>query len=161
MDQPKQAVALGTGADVGLGDRVVPAEHQRDRPGVDRVADDALDRCVRGDRIGRDHRRIAEVHHPERLERIDPGVEVHPAEAVACDPDCQRTEARARKARDKLVQGRADNGHIDPVEVVHRLCVGTGPERLQAAVVGAPVRFPALVRVDRRHRVPGCPIEAA
>ena len=103
MDQPERAVALGTGADVGLGDRVVPAKHQRDRPGVDHVADDALDRRVRGDRIGRDHRRVAEVHHPQRLERIDSGVEVHPAEAAARDPDRPRTEARPGSVCDKLV----------------------------------------------------------
>ena len=114
VDQPERAVALGTGTDIGLGDRVVPAEYERDRPGVDHIADDALDRRVRGDRVGRDHRRVAEVHHPQRLERIDPGVEVHPADGVAREPDRPRTEARAGKLRDELVQGRADDSHINP-----------------------------------------------
>ena len=130
VDQPERAVALGTGADIRLGDRMVPAEYERDRPGVDHVPDDALDRRVRGDRVGWDHRRVTEVHHPQRLEWIDPGVEVHPAEAVARDPDRPRTEARARMLRDELVQGRADDSHIDPGQVLNRLRVGTGPERL-------------------------------
>ena len=60
-----------------------PPSAERDRPGVDHVADEALDRRVReATGVGWDHRRVAEVHHPQRLERIDPGVEVHPAEAV-------------------------------------------------------------------------------
>ena len=117
VDQPELAVTLGTGADVGFGDGVVPTKDERDRPGVDHVADDALDRRVRGGTVGRDHRRVAEIHHPQRLERIDPGVEVHPSEAVARDPDRPRTQARARKPRDELVQGRADDGHIYPGQV--------------------------------------------
>ncbi len=84
-------MALGTTADVGLGDRVVPAEYERDRPGIDHLADDALDGHVRGGRIGRDHRRVAEIHRPQRLEWVASGVEVHPTGGVARDPDRERS----------------------------------------------------------------------
>ena len=60
-------MARGAGADVGLGDRVVAAEHDRDRPGVDDLADERFDRRVRAQRVGGDHRGVAVVDHPQHL----------------------------------------------------------------------------------------------
>jgi hypothetical protein len=43
MDEAERAVARGAGADIGLGDRVVAAEDDRDRARVDDLADELLD----------------------------------------------------------------------------------------------------------------------
>ena len=54
VDEPHRPVLGRAGANVGLRDRVVAAEHDRDRTRVHHLTHDALDRGVRGDGIARD-----------------------------------------------------------------------------------------------------------
>ena len=114
--RPERAVPLGAGADVRLGDRVVAAEHDRDRPRVDRLADGAQDGGVRGDRVGRDHGRVAEVDDAQLGHRVDAGLEVGSRQA-ARRPDRPRPEARSRPVGDELVHRRADDRDVDAREL--------------------------------------------
>ena len=79
VDQADRAVLGGAGADVGLGDPVVAAEHDRDRAGVEHLADRALDRRVGARGVGGQHRRVAEVDHPQLLEASIPASRCGPA----------------------------------------------------------------------------------
>ena len=65
VDERDRAVHRGDRADVGLGDRVVAAEHDRDRACSDDLPDDSLDRRVIAGRIGGDDGRVAEVDDAE------------------------------------------------------------------------------------------------
>lgn len=76
MQQRERPVALRAGADVGLGDRVIAAEDERDRSGAEHLADDRLDRGVRAHRIGGHDRGVAEVDHAQCLARVDAGLEM-------------------------------------------------------------------------------------
>jgi hypothetical protein len=111
VDEPERAVGAGAGADVGLRDRVVPAEDDRDHARADDLAHQRLERRVRALRVGRKHRRVAEVDEPQLGKRVDPGLEVRPGRA-ARGPDRARPEARPRSVGDEVVRRRADDGDV-------------------------------------------------
>ena len=155
VDEPDRAVAGGDGTNVRLGDRVVASEHDRQRAGVHDLADEPLDRLVRADGVGRDHRRVAVVDDPERGERVDPGLQVR-ARRAARGPDRPRPEARAGPVRDEVVHRRADDRHVHARELAAILGVRRAAERQQPGVVGLvgePVRLaPACDGIDQGAR---------
>ena len=114
---------------------MVAAEHDRDRTGVDDLADDVLDGGVRPFRVGGQHRRIAEVDDPQLGERVDAGLEVRPGRA-ARRPDRTRREPRARPVGDEIVGGRSHDRDIGAPELGGVLGVRGAAEREQPRVVG-------------------------
>ena len=148
VDEPDRAVTLGAGADVGLGDRVVAAEHDRDRAGVEHLADQLLDRRVVALGARRAHRRVAEVDDAQRRERVDLGLEVAPGRQARC-ADRPRAEARPGAQGDEIVGRRADDRDIDPGELRRILRVGETRVGQQPGVLGLRALLaPALARVD-------------
>jgi len=76
VDQPHRAVLRRARANVGLCDRVVAAEDDRDRTRVDHLTHDALDGGVGGDRIARDDGSVAVVDHAQHAGGVDLRLEV-------------------------------------------------------------------------------------
>ena len=156
VDEPDRLTAGRARADVRLRNRVVTAEDDRDRAGLDHLADGALDCLVRAGGIGREHRRVAVVDHPQHGHGVDLRLEMGPGRA-ARRADRPRAEAGARPVGDEVVRRRADDRDVDPAEVCRVLRVRQRPEREQACVVGLlAVLPPALEGVDHRAIV-ACP----
>ena len=152
MDETERAVLPGAGANVRLRDRVVAAEHDRNRARGDDLADRPLDRFVCSCGVGREHRRVAVVDHPQLSHRVHLRLEMRPRRA-ARGANRARAEARARPIRDQVVGGCADDRHVDAFELGRVLGVGKRAEREQARVVGLlAVPPPALERVDHRPK---------
>jgi hypothetical protein len=147
MEQAEWPVPLGARADVGLGDRVVAAEHDRDRPRVHRLADGVQDGGVRGDRIGRDHGGVAEVDDAQLGHRVDAHLEVRAGEP-ARRPDRPRPVARARRLRHELVHRGADDRDVDARELAGVLGVGHAGEGEQPGVVGLVAVRPPRGRIQ-------------
>ena len=82
VDEPERAVPGGAGADVGLGDRVVAPEHDRDRTCGDDLADRTLDRLVRPGGVGGKNRRVAVIDQLELGRRVDLRLQVRPRRAA-------------------------------------------------------------------------------
>ena len=76
-------MARGDGAHVRLRDRVVAPEDHGDCAGRHGLADRVLDLRVRPLGIGGHDRRVAEVHDPELLERVDLRLEMRPGGQLA------------------------------------------------------------------------------
>ena len=125
VHEPDGAVAGRDGADLGLGDRVVAAEHDRDRARVERPRRRPLDGRVRGGRIGGQHGSVAEVDDPQHLEGVDAGGEVASRRAAG-GADRARSEAAARAVGDEVVGRGADDRDVDAGEVARILGVGRG-----------------------------------
>ena len=155
VDEPDRAVPRRAGADVRLGDRVVAAEHDRDRAGREHLADRRLDRRVRPRRVGGEHRRVAEVDHraAPRMRRSSPR-DAAPGGQLA-----------ARIARgpnrvpgpvgDEIVRRRADDRDVHPLELGRILGVRHAAECEQAREVGLlAVLAPALERIDHGAILP-------
>src|SRR5205085_4248479 len=102
VDEPERAVPPGTGANVGLGDRVVAAENDRDRSRGDDLADRALDRLVRSGGVSGEDRRVAVVDHPQLGHRVDVRLEVRPRRATR-GPNRAWAEAGPRPIGDEVV----------------------------------------------------------
>ena len=148
VDESQRSVSRGAGADVGLGDRVVAAEHDRDRAGGDDLPDRSLDRLVRPGSIGRDHRRVAVVDHPQLGHGVDLRLEVRPRR-TAGRANRTRAEARARPVGDEVVRRCADDRDVDPRKLARVLRVRQPAEGQQPSVVGLlPVLAPTFERID-------------
>ena len=148
MDEPERAVLTGAGADVRLGDRVVSAEHDRDRTRGDDLGDRSLDRLVRPRCVGGDDRRVAVVDHRQVSDRIHLRLEVRPRR-TAGRANRTRAEARARPVGDEVVGRRPDDCDVNSLELGRVLGVRERSECEQARVIGLlPVATPALERVD-------------
>ena len=115
MDEPDGPVTFRAGADVGLGDRVVAAEHDRDQAGVEHLADGRLDCGVRARRVGRQDGRVAVVDDPQLRERVDLRLEVR-ARRAARGADRARAEARPGPVGDEVVGRRADDRDVEAGE---------------------------------------------
>ena len=127
---------------------MVAAEDERDHAGGEHLAHRRLDRGVRADGVGRDHRRVAEVDYPQLGEGVELDLEVRAGRA-ARRADGARREAGARAIGDEVVHRRADHRHVEARELGGILGVGHPGEREQARVVGLlAVLPPALLRVD-------------
>src|SRR5439155_9241807 len=108
MDETERAVPGGAGADVGLGDRVVAAEYDRDRTRGDHLADRALDRLVRPDGVGGEDWGVAVVDELELGHRVDLCLEVRPRRAAG-GANRPWAKARARPVGDEIVSRCADD----------------------------------------------------
>ena len=106
----------GDRPDVGLGDRVVAAEDDRDRAGGDDLRDDALDRRVIAGRVGGNDRGVAEVDDPELGDRVDPRLEMR-ARRAAGGADRARPEPGARPVGGEIVHRRPDDRDVDALEL--------------------------------------------
>ncbi len=148
VDQADRPAAAGDRADVGLGDRVIAAEHDRQRARVDDLAHQGLDRLVRLDRLGRQHGRVAEVDHPQHGEGVHPGLEVRPGRARR-GADRARPEARPRAVADEIIGGSADDRDVDARQLGGVLRVGHAADRSTAPRSPASRRTRASARADR------------
>ena len=99
LDEPvhRGAVRALDAEDLGAGVRVRVEMHEPDGTVRGRAGADVRlrDGVVRLQRVGRDDRRVAEVHDLQHLRGVDAGLEVRPRR-TARRPDRSRTEARAR-----------------------------------------------------------------
>jgi hypothetical protein len=71
VDEPHRPVPLRTGTPVRLGDRVITAQHHGDGPGGNDFAHGLGDRPVRPDRIGGQHRGVAEIDDSQLRQGVD------------------------------------------------------------------------------------------
>ena len=154
MDEADRPVLGRTGADVGLCDRVITAEHDRDRTGREHLAHGGLDCSMRARGVGGEHRRVAEVDHAQHLERVDLHLEMR-AVRTARRADPTRAEPRSRPVRDEIVRRRADDRHVDALELRRILGVGKPAEGEQAGIVGLRAMLaPALEGIDHALILP-------
>ena len=129
---------------------MVAAEHDRDGSGADDLGDRLLDRLPGPGRVGRDHGRVAEVHHPELTGRVDPGLEVR-ARRAARGADRARAEAGAGTVGDEIVGRCADDRHVDAPKLGGVLRVRERRERQQPRVVRLVAETPPpFERIDHR-----------
>ena len=134
--RPTAPWRLRAGADVGLGDRVVAAEHDRHGAGGDDLADGSLDRRVRAGRVGR----ASPGASPKSTTRSSarpstPGLEVRPGRA-ARGADRSRPEAGPGPVGDEVVGRRADDRDVDALELGRVLRVRHAAEGEQPREVG-------------------------
>ena len=148
VDERHGPVPLGTGGDVGLGDRVVAAEHDRDQPRVEHLTDCLLDRGVRAHGIGGQHGCVAVVDDAQLGERVDLRLEVRAGRA-ARRANRPRAVAGAGAIRDEVVRRRTDDRDVEAGEQLLVLRVRGTAEADGACEIGLfAVGAPALERVD-------------
>src|SRR5207249_41572 len=99
------------------------------------LADDLLDRRVRARRVGGQDGRVAEVDDLQLLEGVDFRLEVRPGWA-GCRADRPRPEAGAGTVGDEVVDGRADDCHIETGQLGRVLRVRRAAVGEQSRVVG-------------------------
>jgi hypothetical protein len=116
VDEADRPVGGRARANVRLRDRVVAAEHDRDRGRSEHLTDRRLDCLVRPSRVGRQHRSVAEVDHLQLREGVDLRIEMRAGRAARC-PDRPRPEARPGPIGDEIVCGRANDGDVHPLEL--------------------------------------------
>ena len=127
---------------------MVAAEDDRNCTRSDDLSDRPLDRLVRPDGVGGNHRRVAVVDHLQLGHRLDLCFEVRPRRAAG-RANRARAEACPRPVGDEVVRRRADDRDVDTLELGWVLRVRKASEREQARVVGLlPVLAPALERVN-------------
>ena len=134
VDEADRA-ARRAGADIRLGDRVVAPEDDGQDAHGDDLGDGLLDRLLGGDCVGWENGRVAEVHDPELLERIDAGLEMRPRRAARC-ADRARPVAGAGPVGDEVVGGRPHDGDVRSGELGRILRVGLSSIREEAGEVG-------------------------
>ena len=109
----------------------------------------ALDRLMGAGRVGRQHRRVAEVDDAELGEAVDAGLQVRPGRA-ARGADRARPEPGPGPVGDEVIRGRADDRDVDARELGRVLRVRHAAEAEQPGEVGlAPQGLPALERIDQ------------
>ena len=123
-----EADARGDRAHVRLRDRVVAAEHDRHRAGVDDLADDILDRSMRPLGIGRQHRRVAEVDDPQLGEGVDARLQVRPGRA-ARRSDRARRKPGPRPVGDEIIRRRTHDCDVGAAQLDGVLGVRGAAER--------------------------------
>ena len=150
VDEPHRSVPQRTGTHVGLADRVIPAQHDRDGPGGDHLADGLGDCPVRSAGVAGQHWRVAEVDDPQLREGVDLRLQVRAGRAAG-GPDRSRREPGPGAVGHAVVGRRADDGHVGVLQVTpilgHRHpaeAERSGEIRLLAVLA------PALQRVDHR-----------
>ena len=160
VDEPDGPVRGGAGTDVGLCDRVVAAQDDRDRACGEHLSDRGLDRLVRPARVRRQHGRVAEVDHPQLRKGVDLRLEVG-ARGTARRANRSRPEAGTRAVGDEIVGRGPDDGDVDTFELGGILGVGQPTESRQAGEVRLLAVFaPALERVDHSGILLGLPLKA-
>nr|WP_197946047.1 hypothetical protein [Phytohabitans suffuscus] len=136
VDDAQVAVeVLGHPAHGGVADRVVAAEHHRERArGVD-VTDRLGDLVERLLDVRRDGEDVAEVRDRDRLAQVDAELEGVRAVQRGDLADALRAEAGARAVRGAAVEGRAEHRHVVLAAAAHVLQVGRLEERVDAGEV--------------------------
>ena len=76
VDESDRPARCGDGTDIGLGDRVVAAEHDRDRAGRDDLPHRVGDRGMARRRVRGQNGGVTEVDDSKCRERVDAGDEV-------------------------------------------------------------------------------------
>ena len=144
------AVVGGERAQDRQRDRVVAADHGRDRAGGQDLADARLDRRVRGEDVARGRVGVAVVDDRELLVGIDAELDARPAvdADVLRQAHGARAEARARAVGHGQVEGRAEHRHVDAGEVGRRERDGLAGERQRDAGEAA---VGVARGLDRRH----------
>ena len=146
VDEPDRAVDGRAGPYGRLGDRVVAAEDDGDGIGCEHLPDDRFDRLVRARRVRRDHRRIAEVHDLQLLERVEPRLEVW-ALRTAGGTDRAGRESRPGAVGDEIIGGRSNDHDVGILQTRGILGVARPAEAQQPGVV----RFFAVLRPARER----------
>jgi hypothetical protein len=155
MHQSEHPVDRCASPHVGLGDRVVTTEDDRDRTGREHLADGLLDRLVGAHRIGGDHRSVAVVDHAEQRERVELRFEVRPRwTARSANP--ARAKARAGTIGDEVVGRCADDRDINAGQIGGTFAVALTGEGEEPSVVRLlTVDSPARQRIDHRPHASG------
>ena len=112
---PALAEVLGHARGVGPGDRVVAAEHQRDRARRGHRVDRLLQVAHRPGGVAGEHLDVACVVDPQVPQPVDPQRERRPrpvVRQVAGLPDVLRPEPGARPVRGAAVERRAEDHHV-------------------------------------------------
>ncbi len=135
VDEGDRPVHRRNRLDVGLGDRVVAAEDDRDRARRDDLPDDSLDRRVIAGRIGGHDGRVTEVDDAELRDRIEAGLQMR-AWRAAGGANGARPEPGARPVGGEIVHRRADDRDVDSLELRGILGRRQAGERQQPGVVG-------------------------
>ena len=154
VDQADGTAPLGDRGHARFGNRVVAAQNDRQRPGIDDLTDEAPDRVVRPDGIGANDRRVAVVDDTELREGVDAGFEVRTGRARG-RADRPRRKPRSRPVRHEVVGRSADDRNVDAVQMPGLLRDWSAAEREKAGVVRL-VRqgTPAPLRVDHEQSPP-------
>ena len=152
VDEPDRLPEMARArAYVGLGDRVVAAEHDRQRAGGEHFGDRVLDGSVGANWIGRDDGRVPEVDDPEMVGPVDLRLEVVPR-GRGRRSNRPRAEPRSREIRDELVERCSHDGDVDVGQLRRVLGVGEvgeGGQPRPHGLVAEPVMAPpARDRVD-------------
>jgi hypothetical protein len=148
VDHTDRPVGGRSRADLRLDDRVVAAEHEWQCARGEHLADRLLDRAMRGDRIGRQYRRVAVVDDLEHPERVDPSLQMRTGNGARLS-NRPRSQAGSRPLADELVHRRADDRDVEPGQLRRILGVRGPAERRQPRVVRLFVNVrPAAHRID-------------
>jgi hypothetical protein len=107
------------GADVRMGDGMIATEDDRDGSRGADLADGHADGGVATGLVGWHDLGIAVVHHRQHLERVHAEVDARPEGTAAHvrQADGARAEPSPGPVRHRLVDGRAENGHVDSLEI--------------------------------------------
>jgi hypothetical protein len=99
---------------------VVPAEDHRDGSRREDLAHGSADRGVALLRVGRDDLGVAVVDHRQRVEWLDPQVQVMAVHgpALVGQPNGPGPEPGSRAPRGGLVERRPDDGHVGAGQVL-------------------------------------------
>ena len=156
VDQPDRAVRRARTPARRDRDRVIAAEHDRDRAGGHHLAHRLGDRAVRAHMVGGQHGRVAVVDDAQLRERVDPRLQVRPRRA-ARGPDGARGEARAGAVGRPRRRWGADDRHVGPLEVARvlrqrRAAEAERPGEVRLLAVAAP----ALERIDHVRSASRC-----
>ncbi len=154
VDETDRAAALRHCADVGLGDRVIAAEDEREYPRLHHLRDRGLDRLMGAGRVRGQDRRIAEINHLERFQSIDSDLEVRPRRAAG-RPDRAGAVTRPRPVGHEIIRRRADDRHVRAGQLSGILGIWLTAVGEEARVVRLlAVWRPASERVDHRPILP-------
>ena len=135
---------LGDRGHVRVGDGVVAAQDDRDRPGCADLADPPAHLCVALGGVSGNGLGVAVVDDPQLGERIDPEPHVRPCRRDACGvvrrSDRTRPVAAPGAVRDRLVERRAEDRDVHALElgrVEHERQLREGRDAAVGGLVGA------------------------
>ena len=116
VDESDRAVNRHDRLHVRLGDRMITAEHDRNRTRSDDLPDDALDRCMVSRRIRGHDRGVTEVDDAKLRDRIEARLQVRPGR-TARRADGARPEPRPGPVGGEVVHRRSDDRDVDSLEL--------------------------------------------
>lgn len=127
---------------------MIAAQHDRDAPCADDLADSLGDRPVCSDNVGGQHGRVAEVDDPQIRERVDLRLEVRPGRATR-SPNRARAKARPGAVGHAVVGRSPDDGHVGSLQLTRILGHPDSAEAERTREIRLlSAHAPALHRVD-------------